>query len=92
MEMTLNNGFYELTMDENVLINGGITTADVAAAFVTAAGAIVGGVIGNAVGGPIGAAVAGQKGATYGAFLGALIVGGVAETTTVTIINNMSSN
>ena len=65
--MTLNNGFCEMTMDENVLINGGITTAEVAAMFV-AAGAVVGGGVGGAVGGHVGATIAEQKGATYDDF------------------------
>lgn len=65
MEMVLNNGFCEMTMDEMLLIDGG------AWSWKEFGKSVVGGAVGGAAGGAVTGAMAGGVGALPGAGVGA---------------------
>ena len=52
MEMTLNNGFCEMSQDEMLVVDGGFDIGSAAAGW-------IGAKVGGAVGGPVGAVVGG---------------------------------
>lgn len=96
MELVLGKELCEMNLDETMLINGGLTTADVAEVFVgvaaTVVGTVVGGAVGAAIGGPIGAAIGGKNGAKVGALIGGIVVGYIAEEATTNLIDGMAKN
>ena len=78
MEMCLSNDFCELSMSEEMNIDGGM---DAATVFIGVAGFAVGAAVGFAVGGPVGAAIGGKNGGAVGALVGSAVgVGATALT------------
>ena len=88
MEMTLNNGFIEMSQEEMGVIDGGDAVRDT---LIGVAGAAVGMAVGFAVGGPVGAAVGGKNGAAIGTLVGTG-VGAVADWATQKVINGLIDN
>ena len=63
MEMTLNNGFCEMSQDEMLVVDGGLDIGSAVTGFVCGkAGKWIGAKVGGAVGGPVGAVVGGIVG------------------------------
>lgn len=85
MELSLNQNFYELTIDESLELEGG---SDVTNFIIGVAGFAVGAAVGFAVGGPIGAAVGGKNGGAIGSLVGS-VVGFGATAVTEYVISEM---
>lgn len=83
MEMVLSNGFYEMTLEENMLVDGGAVTTDVCkfivSSMVSTTTGVVANKVGASVGGKIGAVLGGPIGFVGGAIIGGAIGYAVAE-------------
>lgn len=89
MELSLNEKFCELTMNESLEIDGGV---DATAIFIGIAGFAVGAAVGFAIGGPVGAAIGGKNGGAIGSLVGSAVGVGATALTEYVIYEMVKSD
>ncbi len=75
MEMVLSNGFCEMSMEDNMQVEGGIGWDDVGFYIVTGCGAVIGGAIGTALCPGAGTAGGAKAGSAIGSIIGGALFG-----------------
>ena len=96
MEMMLSSGFCEMTQNEMLVVDGGVSTEAIANGFVATAGLVVGYAVGTwvgaTIGGPIGAKLGGEVGEKIGIIVGNVVGGYIGGEITMSVINVIAEN